>query len=83
MCFLRSPPTRRTRWDRDGHVHRATEFTKIVRADVREQFFYPPVGRTERQWDLFVEGAGEGTWPSETDPVWHPQPFYCRWETKR
>jgi transcriptional regulator GlxA family with amidase domain len=30
------------------------EFTKIARADVREQFLYPPVGRTERQWDLFV-----------------------------
>jgi hypothetical protein len=61
----------------------STGFTKIARADVREQFLYPPVGRTERQWDLFVEGAGEGTWPSETDPVWHPQPFYCRWETGR
>ena len=61
----------------------STGFTKIARADVREQFLYPPVGRTERQWDLFVEGTGEGTWPSETDPVWHPQPFYCRWETGR
>jgi AraC-like DNA-binding protein len=50
---------------------------------VADHFFYPPVGRLERQWDLYVEGTGYGTWPSELDPVWHPQPYYYHWTTGR
>lgn len=56
---------------------------EITHPGILERFFYPSVGRTERQWDLFVEGAGQGTWRSEFDPVWHPQPFYYQWTTGR
>ena len=55
----------------------------VTQPTVADHFFYPPVGRLERQWDLYVEGTGYGTWPSELDPVWHPQPFYYRWMTGR
>ena len=55
----------------------------VAQPTMADHFFYPPVGSLERQWDLYVEGTGYGTWPSELDPVWHPQPFYYRWMTGR
>lgn len=55
----------------------------VTQPTVADHFFYPPVGRLERKWDLYVEGTGYGTWPSELDPVWNPQPFYYRWTTGR
>lgn len=55
----------------------------VTHPTVADHYFYPPVGRLERQWDLYVEGTGYGTWPSELDPVWHPRPYYYRWTTGR
>ena len=55
----------------------------VTQPTLADHFFYPPVGRLERQWNLYVEGTGYGTWPSELDPVWHPQPFYFRELFKR
>ncbi|MBM3272585.1 hypothetical protein FJY94_04920 [Candidatus Kaiserbacteria bacterium] len=48
----------------------------VTQPTVADHYFYPLVGRLERQWDLYVEGTGYGTWPSELDPVWHSKPYY-------
>ena len=55
----------------------------IVQPAMEDHYFYPSVSRLERQWDLYVEGTGYGTWPSEFDPVRHPRPFYYQWTTGR
>ena len=92
MYFVRSAdgvglPPRRGK-AASGHKRQMFRETRVMssalpfaRPSLADHFFYPPVGRLERQWDLYVEGTGYGTWPSELDPVWHPQPFYYCWMT--
>lgn len=51
---------------------------------MREDFRYLPVGRRDRQWGLYVTGAGvvlDGG--PESDASAHPQPYFYRWEKGR
>lgn len=51
---------------------------------MREDFRYLPVSRWDRQWGLYVTGAGliVDAEP-DMDPTAHPEPYYFRWEKGR
>lgn len=51
---------------------------------MQEEFRYLPVSRRDRQWGLYVTGAGMvNEAPRDWDPTQHPSPYYYRWEKGR
>ena len=54
------------------------------RTAIEERFFYLPVSRRDRLWELYVTGTGHIVHRLPGDPSEdHPSPYYYTWENGR